>query len=81
MLTAIRGDTNNGWVAVDDFQFIPEVSDCSIVPPEADPHPSSTTDGGDTTMYPPSKSQLSLMLIKLNVNMCFYENQLFRHLM
>ena len=55
MLTAIRGDTNNGWVAVDDFQFIPEVSDCSIVPPEADPHPSSTTDGGDTTMYPPSK--------------------------
>ena len=56
MLTAIRGDTNNGWVAVDDFQFIPEVSDCSIVPPEADPNPSSTTDGGDTTMYPPSKS-------------------------
>ena len=54
MLTAIRGDINNGWVAVDDFTFLSDVEDCSIIPPEADPNPASTTDSGGTTMYPPS---------------------------
>ena len=54
MLTAIRGDINNGWVAVDDFTFRAEISDCSIIPPEADPNPASTTDSGGSTMYPPS---------------------------
>ena len=54
MLTAIRGDTNGGWVAVDDFLFLTGVEDCDIIPPEADPNPSTTTPAGETTHYPPS---------------------------
>ena len=55
MLTAIRGDINGGWVAVDDFEFLPNVENCVIVPPEADPNPTSTTTAGGTTQYPPSE--------------------------
>ena len=56
LLAAIRGDINGGWVAVDDFEFLADVEDCSIVPPEADPYPKTTTDSGGTTSqyYPPS---------------------------
>ena len=58
MLTAIRGDTNGGWVAVDDFEFLTDVENCDIVPPEADPNPSTTTVAGETTHYPPSNQNL-----------------------
>ena len=54
MLTAIRGDINSGWIAVDDFIFLPDVEDCSTLPPEADPNHSSTTVSGETTHIPPS---------------------------
>ena len=54
MLTAIKGDNNSGWIAVDDFIFLPDVEDCSTFPPEADPNHSSTTVSGETTHIPPS---------------------------
>ena len=58
LLAAIRGDINGGWVAVDDFEFLDDVEDCSIVPPEADPYPKTSTDAGGTTSqyYPPSNT-------------------------
>lgn len=55
MVTAVRGDISGGWIAVDDFVFLADVENCDIVPPEADPGTTSTTDSGGSTQYPPSK--------------------------
>ena len=50
---AFRGESTTGWVAVDDFIFLPDIEDCTVKPPGANPH--STTAGPDqTTHYPPS---------------------------
>ena len=63
MLTAIKGNNNSGWIAVDDFIFLPDVEDCSTYPPEADPNHSSTTVSGETTHIPPSTSFLLLFIL------------------
>ena len=52
---------------MDDFEFYAESEACSILPPEADPNPSSTTDSGETTMYPPSEFSYILSIFK-NIN-------------
>ena len=52
-MMAYRGDTNQGWVAIDDFIFLPAIDDCSIHPPTADPQ-QTTANPSETTHIPPS---------------------------
>ena len=52
-ITAFRGDSNQGWVAIDDFIFLPDIDECSIKPQGADPQ-QTTANPAETTLMPPS---------------------------
>ena len=54
-MIASRGDSDQGWVAIDDFIFLADILDCSVHPPGANPQ-QTTQNPSETTMIPPGLS-------------------------